>query len=58
MGAADTIGGNPFTVAGITGVPIFDPTVRDWQNRIDTQATHRALAKSIEQWSSQGVIRR
>ncbi|KQY61833.1 TIR domain-containing protein [Nocardioides sp. Root140] len=58
MGTADSIGGDPFAVAGLSGVPIFDPTARDWQNRIDTQATYKALASSIEHWSSQGVVRR
>ena len=57
MGSPDTVGGNPFTNAGIAGVPIFDPTANDWQNKIDTQATYRNLARSIEQWSGQGVIR-
>lgn len=58
MGSADTIGGDPFAKAGISGVPIFDPTAKNWQNQTDTQATYKNLANSIENWVSQGVIRR
>jgi hypothetical protein len=57
MRSADTAGGNPFSSAGVTGVPIFDPTKTDWRNRIDTQATYGTLTRSIEAWSAQGVIR-
>lgn len=58
MGTADTIGGDPFASAGLSGVPIYDPTVKDWLGRIDSQATYRALATSIEQWASTGVTSR
>jgi hypothetical protein len=58
MGTVDTIGGDPFAGAGLSGVPIYDPTVKDWQGRIDSQATYRALATNIEHWASQGVTRR
>ena len=58
MGTVDTIGGDPFASAGVSGVPIYDPTVKDWQGRVDSQATYRALATNIEQWASQGVTRR
>ncbi len=57
MGAVDSIGGDPFAIAGLSGVPIYDPTVRNWQGGIDSQATYRALATNIEQWVSQGVTR-
>ncbi|MFC7360636.1 TIR domain-containing protein [Nocardioides astragali] len=57
MGSVDSIGGNPFTSAGLAGVPIFDPTKVDWQNRIDSQATYRALLGHIEAWSSKGATR-
>lgn len=57
MGTVDTIGGDPFAKVGLTGVPIFDPTVKDWQGRIDSQATYKALATSLESWSSKGVTR-
>ncbi|MFC5177323.1 TIR domain-containing protein [Nocardioides taihuensis] len=57
MGTVDSTGGNPFTHAGIAGVPIFDPTATDWQNKIDSQATYGNLVRNIETWSAQGVIR-
>lgn len=57
MGAVDPIGGNPFTNAGITGVPIYDPTVGDRQGKIDSQGTYKALAENIEPWSGNGVTR-
>lgn len=57
MGAVDSIGGDPFAVAGLSGVPIFDPTVSNWQGTIDSQATYRALVDNIEWWVSQGVTR-
>lgn len=58
MGTVDSIGGDPFANAGLRGVPIYDPTVTNWQGGIDSQATYRALAGNIEQWVSQGVTRR
>ncbi|MDQ1103748.1 TIR domain-containing protein [Nocardioides zeae] len=58
MGTVDTIGGDPFANAGVRGVPIYDPTVKNWQGSIDSQATYRALAANIEQWVSQGVAQR
>lgn len=57
MGTIDSIGGNPFTNAGITGVPIYDPTVTSWQGKVDSQATYKALSDNIELWSGQGVTR-
>ena len=57
MGEVDSIGGDPFAVAGVHGVPIFDPTARNWQGTIDSQATYRALVSNIERWVSQGVTR-
>lgn len=57
MGTIDSIGGNPFTNAGITGVPIYDPTVTNWQGKIDSQATYKALSDNIELWSGQGATR-
>lgn len=57
MGTVDSIGGDPFTDAGLSGVPIFNPTVKNWQGGIDSQATYRALVANIEQWVSQGVTR-
>lgn len=57
MGTTDYIGGNPFTNAGITGVPIYDPTVTNWQGKIDSQTTYKGLSDNIELWTTQGVTR-
>lgn len=57
MGVVDTIGGDPFAIAGVPGVPTFDPTVSNWQGGIDSQATYRTLVNNIERWVSQGVTR-
>lgn len=57
MATVDSIGGDPFATAGVRGVPIYDPTVKNWQGGIDSQATYRALAANIEQWVSQAVTR-
>lgn len=57
MGTIDSVGGDPFAVAGLRGVPIFDPTVKNWLGSIDSQATYRALASSLEQWAGKGVTR-
>jgi MTH538 TIR-like domain (DUF1863) len=57
MGTVDSIGGNPFTSAGITGVPIYDPTRVDWHGKIDSQGTYNALCDNSESWSGQGVTR-
>lgn len=57
MGTVDSIGGDPFAIAGLRGVPIFDPTVSDWQGAIDSQATYSVLVDNIERWVSQGVTR-
>lgn len=57
MGTVDSIGGNPFTNAGLTGVPIFDPTATNWQGQIDSQATYKNLSANLEQWSARGVTR-
>lgn len=55
MGTVDSIGGNPFTNAGINRVPIYDPTTVDWWGKIDSQATYNNLSNKIESWSGQGV---
>lgn len=55
---ADVPGPNPFErAAGLSGVPVFDPTVKDWRGGIDTKATYGALAENLEGWSSQGKVR-
>lgn len=57
MGDIDTIGGNPFTTAGLAGIPIFDPTTRDRRGTIDSQATYNEIVSNLESWSSQGVTK-
>jgi len=57
MGNVDSAGGDPFTIAGATGVPMYDPTTTNWQGQIDSQATYRNLAANIESWSARGVTR-
>ncbi|WP_416416333.1 TIR domain-containing protein [Paenarthrobacter aromaticivorans] len=58
MGTVDKPGADPFAGAeGVSGVPIFDPTVLDWQGRIDSKATYNNLARNLEHWSTQGVVR-
>ena len=57
LGSVDAIGGDPFSKVGIAGVPIFDPTTKDWQGKIDSKATYSKLAENLEWWSGQGVTR-
>lgn len=58
LGAVATAGANPFDeVDGVYGVPVFDPTVRDWQGKIDSKATYNNLASNLEFWSAQGKVR-
>lgn len=63
MGTIDSAGPDPFTqisghVGANPGLPIFDPTVTDWNGRIDSQATYRNLANNLRDWSDQGRVRR
>lgn len=58
MGTVDKEGANPFdTAEGVSGIPIFDPTVRDWQGRIDSKSTYNNLVQNLEHWSTQGKVR-
>lgn len=58
LGTVDSAGADPFDeVEDVEGVPIFDPTVKDWSGKIDTKATYNALASNLETWSSQGKVR-
>lgn len=58
MGLSDLKGANPFdAVADITGVPVFDPTVRDYLGRIDTKATYAHLAANLSSWVDQARAR-
>lgn len=54
---ADSAGEDPFEVAGLSGVPLFDPTVTDWSGRIDTKATYNELARQLPYWADQGVTK-
>lgn len=56
---ADPKGSNPFdVVAGVYGVPVFDPTQTDWRTgKIDTKATYNYLADNLKSWSTQGTTR-
>jgi hypothetical protein len=58
MGLADTKGANPFdAVASVTGVPVFDPTVRDYLGRVDTKATYANLVTNLPSWVDQARAR-
>lgn len=53
MGSVDKPGDSPFTSA--SGIPVFDPTVKDMWGSIDSKATYKKLTENLEPWSSQGV---
>lgn len=54
MRLTDTKGANPFdAVAGVTGVPVFDPTKHDYLGRVDTKATYANLAANLPTWVDQ-----
>lgn len=58
LGTVDAPGGNPFEKAsGVVNVPIFDPTVADWNGRIDSKASYNKLRENLDTWSTKGVIR-
>ncbi|BBX19458.1 hypothetical protein CRI77_14795 [Mycolicibacterium duvalii] len=58
MGLADTKGADPFdAVVGVTGVPVFDPTKRDYLGRVDTKATYAHLAANLPSWVDQARAR-
>ena len=58
LGQVDSMGANPFDkVEGVSGVPVFDPTKRDWQGNIDSKATYNTLVRNLEIWSGQGKVR-
>lgn len=58
MGSVDRPGTNPFTAAtSSAGVPLFDPTVRDVNGRVDSKATREQLRLNLARWSDQGVVR-
>ncbi|MEU0557420.1 TIR domain-containing protein [Dactylosporangium sp. NPDC006015] len=58
FGQVDSEGANPFERANVgPGIPLFDPTARDWYGRIDSAQTYRNLAFNLESWSEQGKVR-
>ncbi|MEU4742217.1 TIR domain-containing protein [Actinosynnema sp. NPDC023658] len=58
FGKSDVVGPDPFDeVAGVSGVPVFDPTRVDRWGRVDTKATYSNLADNLERWSEQGAVR-
>lgn len=58
FGTADRKGANPFDRAsGVSGIPVFDPTVTDWRGEIDTKATYSTLVNNLEGWVAQAKAR-
>lgn len=58
MGVVDGPGPDPFTKAnGVSGVPIFDPTVNDWRGNIDSKATYNNLVERLPGWADGGKVR-
>ena len=58
MGSVDSPGPDPFAKAdGVSRVPIFDPTVKDWFGKIDSKATYNKLAAQLPQWADQGKVK-
>ena len=58
FGTADRKGASPFDKAsGVSGIPVFDPTVTDWQGRIDTKQTYANLTRNLEGWVAQAKAR-
>lgn len=55
MGTVDSPGTSPFS--GSSGIPVFDPTVKTWDGKIDSKATYAKLVDNLESWSSQGKVR-
>lgn len=56
MGSVDKAGADPFTAAGLSGIPLFDPTQSTWLG-IDSKATYNNLTSNLAAWSEQGVVR-
>ena len=58
FGTADRMGANPFDKAsGVSGIPVFDPTVTDLRDDIDTKATYSTLVNNLEGWVAQAKAR-
>lgn len=48
-------GADPFTVAGLAGIPTFDPTIRSYSGQIDTKATYANIRNNLVYWIGRGV---
>ncbi|MDK7214172.1 TIR domain-containing protein [Corynebacterium pyruviciproducens] len=62
FGKVDSAGPDPFTnidghVGYNPGLPIFDPTVRDFYGRIDSKATYNELEDNLQFWAGLGHTR-
>ena len=58
FGQVDRPGPNPFDKANVgAGIPIFDPTAKDWRGTVDSQESYNNLVRNMEQWSGQGKVR-
>lgn len=62
IGTTDTEGADPFCCINGSGrnpgVPIFDPTQRDFWGRIDSKATYAELSLNLKSWVGKGRIRK
>ena len=63
MGTTDTEGADPFCSINEfrgynPGLPIFDPTQRDFWGRIDSKATYAELSLNLKSWVGKGRIRK
>ena len=58
FGTADRRVASPFDKAnGVSGIPVFDPTVTNWRGDIDTKATYSNLVDNLEKWVAQAKVR-
>jgi len=62
MGKTDSPGNNPFTsseleIPSYIKIPLFDPTVKNYLGKIDSQATYNKLRENLENWSRCGVTK-
>jgi hypothetical protein len=54
FGTVDSPGASPFNKAA--GIPLFDPTAKDYLGNIDSKKTYNNLAANLESWSSCGKV--
>lgn len=55
FGSTDSPGKSPFS--DTSGIPVFDPTVKDPYGSIDSKATYAKLVENLDYWSTLGKIR-